>query len=287
MKDTTLISVIIPAYNVALYLPQCLQNLKYQTYKNLEIIVVDDGSTDDTAKIAEQHGVKLISQANQGVSVARNTGIKNATGAYLHFLDPDDLISLNFYEEMIATALKYEAEAVFCGMVNERQPNLSYTNQQEFLAVIKEDKLALTNVGSQGYCFKYLFKTSFIVSGNLEFEKDVHIAEDMIFSLESVCRANKVVAVPKAIYYYKNRVTSALTQLHKKDRSERKKMMAPLRDFKQRFEAKHSVKVICDPGVIIRYRFLGMPIFKKRILDSGTTKWYMFGICFIQSKVLQ
>lgn len=284
MEDKKLISVIIPAYNVALYLSQCIENIKHQSYKNIEIIVVDDGSTDDTAKIAAQYAVKLIQQQNKGVSAARNTGIKNATGEYLHFMDPDDLISLNFYEDMLASSLKYEADVVFCGMINERQPTLSYTNQQAFLAVTKEDKLKLAKVGSEGYCFKYLFKTSFLISEKIEFDQSVQIAEDMIFSLTAVIRANKVVAVPNAIYYYKNRVSSALTQHNKKDKRERKTMMAPLRAFKQQFEAKHAIKIIYDPGVVIRYRFLGMPIFKKKLLDSGTTKWYLFGVCIIQSK---
>lgn len=287
MEDKALISVIIPAYNVSLYLSQCLENLKYQTYKKLEIIVVDDGSTDDTAKIAEEYEVKLIRQTNQGVSAARNTGIKNATGEYLHFLDPDDLISLNFYEEMIATALKYEAEAVFCGMINERQPSLSYINQQEFLAVNKADKLELAKVGSEGYCFKYLFKTSLINSEKLEFDQNVSIAEDMIFSLTAVCAANKIVSVPNAIYYYKYRFSSALAELSKNKKSERRKLMEPLRVFKQNFERKQGIKINSHPGTTIRYRFLGMPIFKKKLLDNGIRKWYLFGICVLQSKDIQ
>ncbi|RZK55567.1 MAG: glycosyltransferase [Pedobacter sp.] len=284
MEDKKLISVIIPAYNVALYLSQCIENIKHQSYKNIEIIVVDDGSTDDTAKIAAQFDVKLIRQQNQGVSVARNTGIKNATGEYLHFMDPDDLISLSFYEEMLASSLKYDADVVFCGMINERQPTLSYTNQQAFLAVTKEDKLKLAKVGSEGYCFKYLFKTSFLISEKIEFDQSVQIAEDMIFSLTAVCKANKVVAVPNAIYYYKYNANSALTVLNKSAKSDRRKKMEPLRVFKQNFERENGIKIIGDPGIIIRYRFLGMPIFKKKLLDSGTTKWYLFGVCIIQSK---
>ena len=284
MEDKKLISVIIPAYNVALYLSQCIENIKYQSYKNIEIIVVDDGSIDDTAKIAAQYPVKLIRQQNKGVSAARNVGLQNATGQYVHFMDPDDLISLNFYEEMLSSALKYDAEIVFCGIINERQPSLSYTNQQAFLAVSKEDKLKLAKVGSEGYCFKYLFKTSFLISEQIEFDQNVQIAEDMIFSLTAVCKANKVVAVPNAIYYYKYHPSSALTMLNKSAKSERSKKMEPLRVFKRDFEKQHGVKIVGDPGIIIRYRFLGLRIFKKKLLASGTTKWYLFGICIIQSK---
>lgn len=91
-----IISVIIPAYNADIYIEQCLSSLFCQTYKHLEIIVVDDGSTDRTSEIVKTFPVKLIRQENQGVSVARNRGISEATGEYIHFVDADDYLNICF-----------------------------------------------------------------------------------------------------------------------------------------------------------------------------------------------
>ncbi|MCL8000705.1 glycosyltransferase, partial [Brucella sp. 21LCYQ03] len=93
MSDTPVISVIIPAFNAAAYIAQCIENVKYQTYKDIEVLVIDDGSIDETVTIAKSFNVKVISQGNNGVSAARNTGLKNAVGQYIHFLDVDDLIN--------------------------------------------------------------------------------------------------------------------------------------------------------------------------------------------------
>ena len=101
MSISTLISVIVPAYNAEQYIAQCIDNLLCQTYKNLEIIVVDDGSTDNTSRVLQQYPkVKYIYQPNSGVSVARNAGIEAASGEFIHFMDADDLLNLEFYEKM-------------------------------------------------------------------------------------------------------------------------------------------------------------------------------------------
>ena len=101
------ISVIVPVYNVEQYLPQCLDSIINQTYKNLEIICVDDGSPDNSGKILDEYAkkdkrIKVIHQENQGVSVARNTGLDNATGKYIGFVDPDDWIEADYYETLTA-----------------------------------------------------------------------------------------------------------------------------------------------------------------------------------------
>ena len=98
-----LISIIIPVYNVAVYLPRCLDSILAQTYKNLEIILVDDGSKDNSGKVCDEYAlkdsrIKVIHQKNQGVSVARNAGLRIAKGDYIGFVDSDDYIETNMYE---------------------------------------------------------------------------------------------------------------------------------------------------------------------------------------------
>lgn len=99
------ISVIVPVYNVEKYLKQCLDSIVNQTYKNLEIIIVNDGTKDNSMKIVEEYlqdkRIKVINKENGGLSSARNIGIKEATGDYISFIDSDDYISLNMYEDLV------------------------------------------------------------------------------------------------------------------------------------------------------------------------------------------
>ena len=93
-------SIIIPVYNVEKYIGKCLSSIANQTYKDYEVIVVNDGTQDNSIAIAEKYPVKIINQKNQGLSVARNTGVKHATGEYLIFLDSDDYIEKNLLKEI-------------------------------------------------------------------------------------------------------------------------------------------------------------------------------------------
>lgn len=116
---TDLITVIIPVYNVLPYLNKCIESVLYQTYSNLEIIVIDDGSTDGSEKVCDEYAsldnrISVIHQSNQGLSVARNVGLDKATGDWVAFVDSDDFLSLNMYESMLNTAHNYNVEVVSC-----------------------------------------------------------------------------------------------------------------------------------------------------------------------------
>ncbi len=283
MQKLPLISVVVPAFNAGAYLVQCIENIQYQTYKNIEIIVVDDGSTDDTAEIAKMYSVKLISQKNQGVSSARNTGLKAATGEFTHFMDPDDLINLDFFEKMVSSALDCDADMAFCGIINERE-QLTRFNHHKFLAVNIDEKMALTRVAIHGYVFMYLFKTSFLINEKLLFDENAHIAEDTIFSLQAVLLANRIIAAPGAVYHYKLRNGSALALMNKRNRKQQDEFMRPLRSFKEEFEKKFGITLPRNYTRQIYYRFLGVRIIKKRIFENGNVRWYLFGICIVQRK---
>lgn len=115
------ISVLVPAYNVAPWLPDCLDSILAQTYQNLEIIVVNDGSTDNTRSILERYIQKdgrivAVHQKNAGLVAARETGIAHATGDYVTFVDGDDTIAPDMYERLLSNALRYHADISHCGM---------------------------------------------------------------------------------------------------------------------------------------------------------------------------
>ena len=246
MEKKTLISVIIPVYNGEKYVAQCIENMLSQTCKNLEIIVVNDGSTDRTAQIAGQYPVRLINQENQGLSAARNRGIKAATGEYIHFMDVDDWINLDYYACMLEAITLTGAEIACCGMINELKPHRTLLYSHRWQLVIVDDKLSVTNVGKYGFSVRYLFKKSFLDEKELRFKAGQLAGEDLLFSLQAVYWANKIVTVPGAVYYYKKRANSTMRSSNPLIRRKRHKDLAYLKNFRIQFAEEHGIRI---PGV--------------------------------------
>ncbi len=114
------ISIVVPIYNAEKYLDRCIQSILNQSYKDLEIILIDDGSTDSSNKICNNYQkrdnrIKFISQKNEGVSAARNRGISEATGEFIGFVDSDDYIQPNMYETLYGLINKYNCDISICG----------------------------------------------------------------------------------------------------------------------------------------------------------------------------
>lgn len=114
-----MITVIVPVYQVHQYIRECVESLMYQTYKNLEIILVDDGSTDGSEKLCDEYAemdgrIRTIHQKNRGLSGARNAGLDNVNGEYIAFIDSDDLVKNNYIEELYNLILKYNADIAIC-----------------------------------------------------------------------------------------------------------------------------------------------------------------------------
>ena len=186
MTKEPLVSVIIPVYNGEKYVSSCLDNMMAQTYRKMEIIVVDDGSNDHSAEIARQYPVKLIShEKNRGLSSARNTGIDAAQGEYIHFMDVDDSINNDYYREMVEAITAMEADIACGGMVNEKHSYKTQRFKKRKVYVSPRDKMRVTYVGKWGYVWRYLFRIDFLRRYNLRFEEGRFI-EDLIFSLLAV-----------------------------------------------------------------------------------------------------
>jgi len=285
MKDNIKISVIIPCYNGEKYLAQCLENLLFQSYKHLEIIVINDGSTDKTEEIAQKYPVKIISQKNQGPYVARNIGIEKATGKYIHFLDVDDFINADFYQKMISAIEFADAEIACCGIIQE-QHALKTTFDEQIIAITAEDKLNLCRVWFQGYLVKYLFKKSFLIDNNLKFYTGRFVA-DMPFSLQAVFLAKKVVTVPNAIYIYKHRQNSILTNPSKEHSKKRRTDYKFARQFCLDFAQTNGLIPMFEGKTIwTQYKLFGIPFMKKRVSETGRIRWYLFGLYVFQKKYI-
>lgn len=239
------ISVIIPVYNGEKYIAECLGHMARQTYGDLEVIVVNDGSTDRTAEIAAKYAVRLISQENRGVSAARNAGIDAATGEYVHFMDADDAVNDRFYELLAAAATETGADVACSGMINEPKPHrtMVWTERREL--VTTEEKFRATNVGVWSFSVRYLFRAEFLRAHDLRFEEG-RIIEDMPFSIAAVYFANKVVTVPGAEYTYIFRPGSQMAVRDRARRRKRHRDHRHAKELRHNFARKHGFRI---PGV--------------------------------------
>ena len=202
------VSVIIPIYNVASYLPRCLDGLLNQTLTDIEIILIDDCSTDNSLEIAlnrakTDNRIKVIaSEKNQGAAVARNKGLDIAQGEYLGFIDPDDTIDLNYYEELYKKAKETNADIVKCQLIMIDVDNKRYVS-------------GLNDIIRKGskYNFSYewtcgLYKTSLIFDNHIRFIPEIIKAQDSVFLTEIILKAKSLALIDGVYYYYYRREDS-------------------------------------------------------------------------------
>lgn len=204
-----LVTVIIPVYQVEEYLEDCIKSIIRQTYGELEIILVDDGSTDNSPKICDQYAqmdsrIKVIHKANGGLSSARNAGIDICTGKYVTFVDSDDVVADVMIEEMLNLAKKKHAKIVKIGVIRKN-------NYTENIAILK-DYATYSGDGALSLLFRSnsqivcgcgkLFTREVI--GNIRFPMD-RCYEDEYFTPRMYLRANKVVLSESEYYFYMQR----------------------------------------------------------------------------------
>ena len=210
------VSVIVPIYNTEKYLPDCLNSIISQTYKDLEIILVDDGSTDKSGKIIDDYAkkdkrIKVIHQKNAGQSAARNKGIKTATGAYLSFVDSDDRIKPSFIDELLALYEEDGISIAVCG--HEYQRVKLGTSKNLYQSPLKprgnnESKKAyilklLAKDGRMYSCNNKLFKSTPVKNNSLFFDEKLNFAEDTKFVLDYLNYSDGEIAyTPHPLYVY-------------------------------------------------------------------------------------
>lgn len=286
MHTKRLISVIIPTYNASLYVSQCLETVLAQSYTNLEVIVVDDGSEDDTVQLVKRYPVKLIQQENQGAAAARNAGIIAATGEYIHFMDVDDLINLEFYERMLEAIVSVNADMACCGYVHERLPAFTRIVTEKFLYINIDDKMRFANVFHQGNVWKYLYRLAFLKRNNILFDVQLRNAHDKVFALQAVYYSNKIISVPGAVYHYKERSNSLVTSLSREKRRIRNRSIKAANEFCKKFARENRINVLSAPRyVTFQYALVGLlPLVKKRVYNTGRVRWYLLGLFIFQIK---
>lgn len=203
-----LISVIVPIYNVDKYLESCIRSIINQTYYNLEIILVDDGSTDNSGKIIDEYAqkdsrIKVIHQKNKGVSNARNNGLAIANGDYIIFLDSDDIFDLTMLEKLLNKATQCNTDITICR-------EYSFTNDENSVNKIlwtmddklipQEEVFSIQNYKDKllNFCILWpwdkLYKKSFLDSIAIKYCEDrkIQASEDLVFVGETIARASSI-----------------------------------------------------------------------------------------------
>lgn len=227
-----LISIIVPIYNVEKYIRTCIESILAQTYRNVEVIIVNDGSTDQSLAvisdlICSHHNVKVINQKNQGVSVARNTGIDVATGKYITFVDPDDKIMPGFVSSLYQIADKTGADIVR-GSFRDFNGNIPKDWVPDFnvptnCGTIVLDQLLSSNISL--VVWSSIYRLDFINSKHIRFTPGIVVNEDGDFTTRAYMLAKLVATSPEPNYAYRiNRQGSVLTtnNAQKMSRSEEK-----------------------------------------------------------------
>ncbi|MCC8153404.1 MAG: glycosyltransferase [Tannerellaceae bacterium] len=221
-KTDIKVSVIIPVYNVEKYLRQTLESCLRQTLREIEIIVVNDGSPDNSRHIIEEYAQKdtriiPIHKKNEGVTIARNTGLQRAAGTYIFFLDGDDYLPEKALETLYTQAIQSDADFV-TGDYILVFPDGKETGKTFF------DYRETDNLGFLRYCFLHgdfyfmgrLIKRTFILSIHLDIPKEVTFGEDNIAIVQVGYQLKKAVKVNAPVLYYVQRDTSVTNKLKKK-----------------------------------------------------------------------
>jgi|APEBP8051073220_1049391.scaffolds.fasta_scaffold02130_5 Glycosyltransferases involved in cell wall biogenesis len=210
-----LISIIIPVYNGEHFLERCLRSVIAQTYKNLEIIVVNDGSTDRSAEkinrfVEIDKRIIPIHQQNKGVSAARNAGLKKATGDFIGFVDGDDEVLPDMYEFLLNNAINYDADISHCGFeLVKKDSTINFHNTGVMMTHNKFQGVAEILSGQRvepSPCNK-LFKKEVIA--NVSFPEDIKNNEDLLFNVEAFYHANTSVFQDVVKYKYIHNSESA------------------------------------------------------------------------------
>lgn len=219
-----LLSIVVPVYNVAPYLKDGLDSILNQDVQDIEVICINDGSTDESLSILNTYKhkdkrVRVISQENKGVSAARNKGIKNASGPFITFFDPDDIVSKDMYDHMLKKCFTYELDTIICAYKTTLSEtpiiNKFCTNK----VVSPNELFSFCNDwhSSNALCFSWrmIFKTELIKRNNINYNEDITIGEDALFNMEVLCHSKKVYYYPEPLYCYRITELSSMAQKYK------------------------------------------------------------------------
>lgn len=237
------LSIIVPVYNVATYLREGLDSILRQEVQDIEVICVDDCSSDSSPDIlkeyqAKDNRIQFIRQSeNKGPSATRNIGIKYAKGKYIAFFDPDDKVENNLY-----------AESNF-------KP---YHAMQPMDFIQKNPRIEMNN--DLCYTWRFVFKRNFLINKKIRFIKNLHVGEDTVFNYECVLQASSIIMIPKALYQYRINNAGSLMRLRYKPylTNNLQKLVDEKKRLIRKYNIEHYIPITTDLSEKIILRYLPM-----------------------------
>lgn len=275
------ISIIVPVFNVEKYLSECLNSLINQTLKDIEIICVDDGSTDSSPSILEEfhnkdERVKIIRQENSGVSVARNNGIAIAQGEYVGFVDSDDWVDADFFEKLYNASQKFGAEVVAGDFLwhkgNSQKPKMKYKDEKFYTETSEKMKNAL--IPKFNYTCNKIFERESLLKLNIPFEKGRYY-EDMIWLVQVIYYLHGFATVPNTFYHYRRHGESIVMQTSAKHLTD----WAYAENKMLEFMREHNIPILVPLKKTERVKvaLFGINFLKVEYYLPCTTKYKLFG----------
>ncbi len=284
------VSVILPIYNVADYLDKSLNSVATQSHRNLQIICVVDGATDNSAEICKNFEkndsrFKVVIQENLGCPAARNNGMKLVEGDYICFVDPDDYIDRDYIKNLLEAAEKYNADIVCATLIRIKNGKKKF--RTNFTGThIYEDKseiFAAANCPPEYGVINKMYKTSLIKGYNIVFER-VSWCDDVRFCTETLWRAARIATVEGAKYYYVKRkgsiVSSQPSAIKQQERY-------AVRSAAVKFLLDRGVKIPKDEAFVTKrlFELAGIPLARIRVDVARLREMYLlFGIILVYEK---
>ena len=224
MSDIS-ISVLMPVYNSEKFLEETVQAVINQSYTNWELILVDDGSTDNSKKLCDElrkkeNRIKFIDKKNTGVSDTRNVALKNAKGQYVVFVDSDDLIHKDYLKLLVNSMNKYNTDLSVCNFIERKISNTGKVEDIniEFcpkevmeMAEMKDYIMDFGNSGLLNPLWNKIYKNQIIKDNNITFDEKVETGEDFIFNLQYFRKVKKISFIKDSLYYYIRRNNNSIT----------------------------------------------------------------------------
>lgn len=215
---TSKVSVIVPIYNKEFYLKRCISSIVHQSYHNLQIILVDDGSTDSSRDICRYYQtqdfrIEVIEQENLGVSIARNRGIEQAKGEYVIFVDADDYIDSDYIMQLVNVQKKYPDYLIVCSVNDNKQLPFPSYDKEKNKWEIKDDLAEVLANGFISSIWNKLFRLNLIKKHNIKFNEKINFGEDGLFCLDYIALNNlQEIYLQKSVsYHYEIKVKHSLS----------------------------------------------------------------------------
>lgn len=275
------VSVVIPVYNVEKYLERCLDSLLSQTLEDIEIICINDGSTDKSLDILHKYAEKderitVINQKNKGMSYSRNKGLEVATGEYVGFVDSDDYIDKDYYEKLYSVATSYDADIACANIIreNERKKKILLNYDNDRVYENAKEKLEVSCIPEYCFVWNKIYHRENLIQSGCKFV-DGLFYEDVLYTPQVILSLGRLVTVKDVFYHYWKRANSVIKTENDKIRADKLFVINELNKVCEKYGL-NAQKVN-----VLKYKkdyyFFGIKVLKVYAYRA-TKKYYLFGL---------